>query len=275
MRATIDEETKLVLCIKKRLQSLFAMGGLLVWPTVAMAAYENCVPSQVLAPESTLQTAPQNSLGCVTGAVIKLSDGSSVWRCTTGADATLASGKIMMLVNRDGSAKSLPDSTSRDGLMRFSVWIIDLDNDGTSERILSYWNGRGEDGIANSWTSVVFRADWANLTPAGQDDARNMAGASDIHDWGLKNLFKDPNDTGQCLLGISEFKMHNSVNGLKVDFYRLGTDSLVPSQSLPPVFRELDSRFTSQRRRAYRTAPFSGNVTSWISARRTKTLPMP
>jgi hypothetical protein len=264
-----------MLRVKNPLPTLLALCAFVVSPNVAMAAYENCVPSQVLAPEATIQTAPPNSLGCVKGGVIKLSDGSSVWRCTTGTDATLTSAKMMMLVSQDGSAKSLPDSTSPDGLMRFSVWIIDLDNDGTGERILSYWNGRGEDGVANSWTSVVFRADWANLTPAGQNNDRNMAGASDIHDWGLKNLFKDPNSAGKCLLGISEFKMHNSVNGLKVDFYALGTDSLVVSRSLPPVFRVLNTRFTSQRRRAYRTSPYSGNVTSWISARDTKSLPMP
>lgn len=242
-------------------------------PTIAAAAYQTCAPERILAPAATIQTPPQNSLGCTAGAVIRLPDGSSVWRCTTGTGASLASNSAVLLVSADGSSKRLPDSTPQDGIFRMSVWLIDLNNDGREERILSYWNGLGESGSINSWTAIVFRADWAALTPIEENNERKMAGASDIHDWGLNNLVKDPGNASKCLLAVSEFKAHNSVNGMRVDFYELGQDSLTPSTTLPPVFRPLNARFRSERRRDYRSTPYSGNIARWISSRDVKQLP--
>jgi hypothetical protein len=250
-----------------------AVSALVLAPTIGNAAYQNCTPTRVLAPEPQLQAAPSNQLGCAYGAVIRLGDGSSVWRCTVGPDSTSAAANKVLLVSADGSSKALPDSLlTRDGLMRFSVWLIDLDDNGTEERILSYWNGRGEDGIANSWTAIVFRYDWASLSESDGPSDRNMAGASDIHDWGLGNLIKDPMQPRVCTLAISEFKTHNAVKGLKVDFFSLGGQSLTPASTLPSVFRPLNAKFKRERRKAYVKYPASGDMKRWISSTDAKLL---
>lgn len=253
--------------------ALLALSACLLAPEIAAATdYQRCAPRRVLKPSKSIQTAPINGFGCRFGAVIRLPDRSSVWRCTTGTGADLASGNMVLLVSKSGSAKRLQDATPSNGIFQFSVWLRDLNNDGEVERILSYWNGTSSDGISNSWTAIVFRENWQSLTPAGEDETRNMAGASDIHDWGLNNLVKDPADPNNCLLAISEFKKQDDVDGLRVDFHRLSRVSLIPATSAPSVFRPLNDAFKAERQADYRLAPFSGNVLHWMSSPDAKAL---
>jgi hypothetical protein len=253
--------------------ALLAISACVLAPEIAAATnYQSCAPRRVLAPSKSIQTPPRNAFGCTKGAVIRLPDRSSVWRCTVGTGANLASANVVLLVSSNGTMKRLPDATPNEGVFQFSVWLRDLNNDGQDERILSYWNGISADGLSNSWTALVFRQNWQSLTPEGEDETRNMAGASDIHDWGLKNLIKDPADPNNCLLALSEFKRQDGVEGLRVDFHRLGRASLIPASSAPSVFRPLDDALKVEREADYRLSPYSGNVLHWISSLSAKTL---
>jgi hypothetical protein len=258
-----------------KIVAYLALLAVALTPSVAAANFQICTPTVVFAPEVTIQTPPQNRHGCSAGAAIRLPDGSSVWRCTTGSTVPLASKNLVILVRADGSSKKLPDSTPSEGIFQFSVWLIDLDNDGQEERILSYWNGRGETGQINSWTSIVFRADWANLTPEGEEGERNMSGATDIHDWSLNSLIKNPVDPSKCLLALSEFKSRDNVHGMQVDFYELGRASLIPPVSQATYFRPSNSRFKADIRKTYRTSRYSGNIARWLSSTDTKQFQTP
>jgi hypothetical protein len=234
--------------------------------SAAQAAFERCTPAAVLAATGTVTPAPANTIGCNEGLSIKLSNGDSVWRCSRTWDGSKVTAGKLMLVAADGTISVLPDTTTRTGFGQFSIWEIDLDGDGSREQIFSAWNGRGPAPVRqNSWTSIIFRANWAPLDGDTSTASRSMAGASDIHDWGLGNLILDPDNRQNCLIALSEYKKRENVLGLQVDYYELGTASLRKTITTQTEFWPWTSAFRSQRAKTLRRTPYSGDVLSWIS----------
>jgi hypothetical protein len=260
----------------KRPISLFSLilSTTIAFSNTAFAAYERCTPAAVLAPASIADRAPANNLGCNEGLSIKLPNGDAVWRCARPWDGTKSASGNLMLIAADGTIRALPDTTTRAGFGQFSIWQIDLDGDGEQEQILSTWNGRGAPPARpNSWTSIVFRANWQPLDGDTGTASRSMAGASDIHDWGLGNLIRDPINAGNCLIALSEFKNRGSEFGLQVDFHELGTASLRKAITPHSVFRPWSSTLRSQRSKTLRRARYTGDVATWIASADTVALP--
>lgn len=254
-------------------------------PALAQAEFRPCRGMAVARPASptdspTLagETVPANAVGCVRGLPLRLDGGTVLWRCQAIApgDQDLPEGMPdhAFLLERPGRPLALfPDMLMAGRFAAFELISVDLDGDGTAERVLAAWNAQGNGLGVNSWTIRVFDAGW---TLRRQFDA--------VSDWGDGGVVAAPGGRKGCDIAITDFAESRNRRGvegisLRARFYRWTGAAVEQAVDRPTLLRRYDRAFERRRTAHFRRAEerggndVRGNVRDWLSSRSTQPAP--
>lgn len=248
--------------------ALLALG-----PAPAAAAWRACAAAEVTRPAPAppgaenegLSPTPENTSGCRQGVSLTVGD-ATIWRCQAlpgdgEDDIPEDAPPYLFLIDRPGQ----PRQTLRDNLMAgrfrsFEVITVDLDGDGTRERVLAAWNGQGNGLGVNSWTVRVFDRDWKLI---GQFD--------EVSDWGDSSLTRAPRGRPGCdvaVTGFVESTNRRGVQGIsfRAVFHRLAGGRMEVAPDHPAVQRRYDFAFQRQRNAHFdRGSEERGNPGAWLA----------
>lgn len=257
-------------------------------PTFVAAAVAPCPGVQVAAPSpftwneslpmGGLTPTPPNNVGCTHGVRRILRDGTGVWRClvNTPEDAPEAEPvknaagedvyppSHMLLVSRPGQPLiTLPADVMAGRYDAFSIAAVDLDGDGSRERVVSVWNSQGNGLGVNQWSVHVFDAGW-NL----------KATLEDVEDWNTSSIVAAPAGRRGCDLAVTTFRdgwEARRGNGLyfTATFHRYADGALSPAADRQMLSRRYTLRFERQRAADMRRSENfdRSNVPAWMSDR--------
>jgi hypothetical protein len=224
--------------------------AMLALPSAA-SALQACVPTSVVTPLAvTLAQAPPNPAGCERGVHVRLADGSGVWRCPSGEGP----GGVLLLVGSDGAMGALPDFSQTVDLSAMTLTSIDLDADGTDERILALWQSQSSAMGVNLWTVRVFDAGW-NVVDT----------LVDVADWGPGSLVVPPDGRAGCDIALTTFESTGTGMVFKASFLQHSVGSLVPAAGRASLQRRVTGDFERQRTATLATDPRSGDAALWLS----------
>lgn len=260
------------------LAALVLLAGFL--PAEAMAQLRACRPSAAVRPVApagsnldapALESVPTNPVQCRSGVSLKIDD-TVVWRCQAipPDDEDLPEGapEYAFLIERPGRPlQVLPDSLMAGRLRSFDVITIDLDGDGTPERVLAAWNGQSNGLGVNRWTIRVFDGDW-----------KLIATLPDVSDWGDSSLVRAPAGRRGCDIAATSFV--DSVNrqgvagiSFQARFHRLANGRLEEAADRPALARRYTFAFERQRTRHFdrSEAQEKGDIVAWLATARPTT----
>ncbi|BCB18226.1 hypothetical protein OCUBac02_11200 [Bosea sp. ANAM02] len=258
----------------------FALLAALLIPATAEAALRPCRdvsfsrPTVQEARQEALTPTPANGMGCVRGVSVAAGDGARLWRCAAsfddGVEIPENAPEHAFLLERTGRKLiEMPDSLMAGRLGSFDLITVDLDGDGTRERVLAAWNTQGNGIGINSWTIRVFASDWTLLKQFDE-----------VLDWGDGHLVAAPQGRPGCDIAITGFVESRNRQGregvsYEARFVALRAGRLVPADDRPTLQRRYDRTFERQRTALFerdenRNAPeLKGDLQAWLSHRST------
>lgn len=203
-------------------------------------------PAPAGAENEGLLPAPQNASHCRLGVSLAVGD-ATIWRCQAvpgegEEDIPEGAPPYVFLIDRPGQPRqTLPDDLMAGRHRSFEVLTIDLDGDGTKEKVLAAWNAQGNGLGVNSWTIRVFDRDWKLL---GQ--------FNEVSDWGDSSLVRAPRGRKGCDIAVTSFVDSTNRRGvqgisLRAVFHRLAGGRMEVAPDHPAVQRRYDFAFERQR----------------------------
>jgi hypothetical protein len=249
-------------------------------PAEAMAQLRACRPVAVVRPVAptgtsldnpALEPVPANPVQCRQGVSLKV-DGAVIWRCQAippdGEDLPEGAPEYAFLIERPGQPlQVLPDDLMAGRHRSFDVISVDLDGDGTPERVLAAWNSQGNGLGVNRWTIRVFDRDW-----------KLIATLPDVSDWGDTSIVRASAGRRGCDIAVTSFV--DSVDGqgragisFQARFHRLGDGRMEEATDRPALARRYTFAFQRQRTRHFdRTeTQEKGDIAAWLASARPAT----
>ena len=249
-------------------------------PGEAMAQLRACRPAAIARPVAPaganlgtpmLEPVPANPVQCRQGVSLRI-DETTIWRCQAippdGEDLAEDAPEYAFLIERPGhDLQVLPDDLMAGRHRSFDVITIDLDGDGTPERVLAAWNGQGNGLGVNRWTIRVFDGDW-----------KLIATLPDVSDWGDTSLVRAPAGRRGCDIAATSFV--DSVNrqgvagiSFQARFHRLANGRLEEATDRPALARRYTFAFERQRTRHFdrSEAQEKGDIAAWLARARPAT----
>lgn len=209
---------------------------------------------------------PDNPIGCRHGISFKPEDGVTLWRCQVlppdgQDDLPEGTSDYAFLIERPGQPMQvLPDQLMAGRYAAFSLARVDLDGDGTAERVLAAWNAQGNGLGVNGWTIRVFDASWRLLREFDQ-----------VSEWGDGSILAAPKGRKGCDLAITAFvdsKNRRGQSGISFQarFFGLKDGRVAETADRPAIERRYDFAFQRQRgARSRRGDDMTGDVVAWLS----------
>ncbi len=215
------------------------------------------IPATDEAPLGGLRPTPENPVNCTLGLPLEAEPGVTLWRCLTewpdDIEPPEDAWSHAFLLVRDGQ----PMQTFKDDLMAgyfhaYQVIKVDLDADGTEERVLAAWNAQGNGLGIHAWTVRVFSADWRLITRYDE-----------VIDWGRNSLIQAKMG---CEIAITTYVERDGGGvAFEAGFVRLADGRMAESERAP-VRRRLTFNFQKQRRDHFERDEdnLEGDVAGWL-----------
>lgn len=212
-----------------------------------------------------MQPAPPNVLHCVSGVPLTVEPGATLWRC---AVETLDEQELMpdgwtdaLLLVREGEwTRAWQESVMAGRYDAFHVATVDLDADGSSERIVGTWNAQGNGLGINHWTIRVFSQEW-DLIGVYQD----------VQDWGPSSIVRSPPHRAGCDLAITRYVEGGDAEQggstmLEVRFALMTAGRMVNATDRERLLKRLTTAFQRQREAHFERSDngVEGDIAAWL-----------
>jgi hypothetical protein len=245
-------------------------------PAEALAQLRACRPQSVARPVAPagvtsetggLVPVPANPVHCQHGVSLRVDD-ATIWRCQSippdGEDLPEGAPEYAFLIERPGQPlQVLPDDLMAGRHRSFEVLGIDLDGDGTPERVLAAWNAQGNGMGVHRWTIRVLDRDW-----------KLLGAFPEVADWGDSSIVRAPAGRRGCDLAITSFveSVREGRPGLSFQarFHRLAGGAMPEATDRPTLARRYTFNFERRRTRHFDQPDTQdkGDIVAWLGRAR-------
>lgn len=234
-------------------------------------AVKVAAPARIVAtdenPDAGLVRTPANDVHCILGVPLALDGGVKLWRCLTeypdDHEYEESDWSYAFLLERPGQPiQALQDEVMAGELDAYQVLSVDLDADGTEERVLAAWNAQGNGLGVNAWTLYVFSADWNLIQEYDQ-----------VLDWSRSGIVRAKAPRAGCDIALTTYEDFGpSAPGsvaFAARFVKLEGGKMAPAADREPLRRRLLNSFDRLRVRTFDKNPddYEGDVAGWLNGR--------